>query len=60
MSYSQVTPCWNCAKKEKCTDHVKLSAAVADIHTDCISSEQGHMGAGSIILVCHRIDAKDK
>lgn len=38
MSYSQVTPCWNCTKKERCTDHVKLSAAVADIHTERIKT----------------------
>lgn len=60
MSYSQVTPCWNCHNKEKCTDHVKLNSAVNEIHKDCLSSEGGHMGAGSIILQCHRIDAKDK
>jgi len=60
MSYSQVTPCWNCLKKDRCTDHVKLNDAVVEIHKDCISEEKGHMGSGSIILQCHRIEAKDK
>lgn len=60
MSYSLAAPCWNCAKKEKCTDHVKLQAAINDIHQDCLSSEGGHMGAGMVVLQCVRIDAKDK
>lgn len=60
MSYSLSAPCWNCTKKEKCTDHVKIQSAINDIHQDCISSEGGHMGSGTIALQCVRIDAKDK
>lgn len=60
MSYSQVTPCWNCNKKEKCTDHVKINDAVQSIHSENLSTESGHMGSGSIVLNCTRIDAKDK
>ncbi len=60
MSYGFESPCFNCEKLDKCTDHVKVVKAINDIHTEHLSSEQGHMGAGSIILFCHRIDAKDK
>lgn len=60
MSYGTSFPCYNCKKKDKCTDHVKVQNAVNSIHEECISSESGHMGAGTIILQCHRIDALDK
>ena len=60
MSYSVTSPCHNCLKREKCTDHVKVQEAVDNIHHDCISSEEGHMGAGTIAIQCCRVDAKDK
>ena len=60
MSYSVSSNCWNCLKKEKCTDHIKVQKAVNDIHVDCFSSESGHMGSGTIIIQCSRLDTKDK
>lgn len=60
MSYSVNSACWNCKNQDKCTDHVKIGAAVQDIHKDCLSTESGHMGSGSIIIQCCRLDAKDK
>ena len=58
MSYSQVTPCFNCDKKEKCTDHIKLNNVVQEIHKDGYSTESGHMGSGSIILQCFNFNKK--
>jgi len=60
MSYSVQSNCWNCHKKDKCTDHVHIQNAVQEIHKDCISKESGHMGSGSVIIQCSRLDAKDK
>ena len=60
MSYGLTNPCWNCTKKDKCTDHVKILQGIQNIHDECISEESGHMGAGEIIILCHRIDAIDK
>ena len=60
MSYSVSSPCYNCHKREKCTDHVKIQEAVNNIHQDCLSSEKGHMGAGVIAIQCYRVDAVDK
>ena len=60
MSYSVSSPCYNCRKKEVCTDPVKVQEAVNSIHQDCISIEKGHMGAGTIAIQCVRLDAIDK
>ena len=60
MSYSMNSPCGNCKKQPKCTDHVKIRLAIDDIHKESMSSEAGHMGAGTIAIQCHRVDAKDK
>ena len=63
MSYSVINSCWNCVKKEKCTDPKKIQAAVTDIHSEFMSTENaptGHMDSGSIIIQCHRFDAKEK
>ena len=60
MSYSLISPCSNCKKQQKCTDEKKVRLAVDDIHTGSMSSEAGHMGAGTIAILCHRVDAKDK
>ena len=60
MSYSNMNSCWNCQKKEKCTDHVHVQNAINEIHKNCISKEEGHMGSGAIVIMCSRIDAKDK
>ena len=60
MSYSVIDVCWNCVKKNVCTDHVHIRNAVNEIHKQCISKESGHMGSGNIIIQCSRVDAKDK
>jgi len=60
MSYSVNEACWNCVKKDKCTDHVKIREAVQEIHKDALSAESGHMGSGNIIIQCFKLDAKDK
>ena len=60
MSYSIMTTCWNCTKKDNCTDHVKIKKAVEDINQDVLSSESGHMGSGSIVHQCSRMDAIDE
>jgi hypothetical protein len=60
MSYSNVNTCWNCTKKEKCTDHVHIQNAINEIHKGSLSKEEGHMGSGSIVHQCSLLDAKDK
>ena len=60
MSYSISSTCWNCTKKEKCTDHVHLREAVDEIHKGCLNTEKGHMGSGNIMHQCFKFDAKDK
>lgn len=59
MSYSVQTTCWNCTKREKCTDHVHVQNAVNEIHKNCLN-EGGHLGSGSVIIQCARLDPKDK
>lgn len=60
MSYSVISSCFNCRKKDVCTDQAKIQEAVNNIHQECLSSEKGHMGAGTIAIQCHRVDAIDK
>jgi hypothetical protein len=60
MSYSVSSTCWNCLKKEKCTDHVKIKDAVNEIHKQTASNEAGHMGSGNIMHQCFKCDPKDK
>lgn len=52
MSYSFTNTCWNCTKQEVCTDHVKVQAAITDIHTGTLNDEAGHCGSGQIIILC--------
>lgn len=50
MSYSLNTPCYNCTKKETCTDQAKVQAAITNIHHT--TKENGHQGSGTIVLAC--------
>jgi hypothetical protein len=53
MSYSIQSPCYNCEKKDACTDLKAINDGVQnDIHTK--SFEQGHQGSGTIVLMCIR------
>jgi len=58
MSYSSYNTCHNCKKQKVCTDHVKVQAAINDIHTGTLNDVAGHCGAGSIIIMCHNHDKK--
>ena len=48
MSYSVIDTCWNCVKKEKCTDHIHIRDAVNKIHEECISKQAISAGASRI------------
>lgn len=51
MSYTITSPCYNCSKKDSCTDHYDLNKAVQEvIHTK--SFVEGHKGSGYITLTC--------
>jgi hypothetical protein len=56
MSYSFSNPCFNCAKKDTCTDHKDIQAAITTIHTK--TPEKGHQGSGTIVLMCTRVQAQ--
>lgn len=63
MSYYLNVPCYNCKKCQttsetegKCKDAEKLSKAVVGIHG--ATFEQGHQGAGIIVLSCCKLDPK--
>ena len=56
MSYSLTTPCYNCKKREACTDPQKIQDAVNAIHDEPASDESGHMGGGYIMLQCFNHD----
>ena len=51
MSYSIQAPCFNCDKKDTCTDLSKITEAVqGNIHQT--SFADGHQGSGFITLTC--------
>jgi hypothetical protein len=58
MSYSVTSPCWACLRRKRednlkgCTDVDQIQEAVNKIHL--AGSDNGHLGAGSIVLACHR------
>lgn len=56
MSYSFNNPCFNCEKKEQCTDREKVQEAVNKIHENCCD-QGGHLGSGEILLMCTRCRA---
>ena len=59
MSYSVNSTCWNCKKKEDCTDLAKVQDAATEIHKNNLG-DGGHLGSGSIEIACFRLDAIDK
>jgi len=59
MSYSLNNLCWKCENEDKCTDRQDIENTINNIiHQK--SYEEGHMGAGSIILHCQYIETKRK
>lgn len=50
MSYSLQAPCFNCDKKDTCTDLKRVQEAVDTIHAT--NREDGHQGSGYITLTC--------
>jgi hypothetical protein len=55
MSYSLSTPCYNCAKKDSCTDSKEIQNAIYEIHKK--TYEDGHKGSGVVTLSCFKLDA---
>jgi hypothetical protein len=58
MSYSLNCPCFDCTKKDKCTDRASIAGAISGIH--CMPYGVGHLGAGSIDLNCINIEKEEK
>lgn len=53
MSYSIQSPCFNCEKKDTCTDAATINKAVQEeIHSRTYA--EGHQGGGTIVLACCR------
>ena len=52
LSYSLNDPCYNCNKKENCTDKQDLRDAIDKIHAKGLSNVSGHMGSGQVVLAC--------
>ncbi|MCX7924145.1 MAG: hypothetical protein N3B21_19375 [Clostridia bacterium] len=57
MSYSLITKCGECGKAATCTDRNILMGAIHGIHYNTF--EQGHQGAGTIVVNCCRQEGKD-
>lgn len=52
MSYTIQSPCFNCDKKDNCTDLKTINDAVQNgIHTKACGHD-GHLGSGTIVLMC--------
>ena len=51
MSYSIQAPCFNCTKKNSCTDLSKITAVVQDVIHQT-SFGDGHQGSGWVTLTC--------
>ena len=54
MSYSLHVPCSPCAKKSECTDRASIAGAISGIHQ--MPFGVGHLGSGSISLICHHFE----
>lgn len=54
MSYGVDTPCYNCKKKDECTDEKKLRNALNDIYDE----PETHQGAGMILMSCINLEQK--
>ena len=50
MSYSILSTCFSCDKKETCTDLKRVNEAIQLIHST--SKADGHQGRGWITLTC--------
>ena len=50
MSYGILTPCYNCDKKDTCTDAKDIADALLVIHSK--NKETGHQGSGTVVLMC--------
>lgn len=56
MSWSLTTPCFDCAKNEKCTDRHVIGGAIEAIHQMPVGV--GHLGAGNIEMECFEKEEK--
>ncbi len=57
MSYSLFSKCFECKKKDECVDIYILENAISSIHI--IGSDRGHLGSGSINLICQNLVRKE-
>lgn len=59
MSYSVNVPCYQCIKKDTCTDYKKITKTVQeDIHQT--PYDNGHQGSGTIVLMCIKMESTIK
>ncbi len=57
MSYSLITKCETCIKKDKCNDRHFINGAISGIHS-VWPAEKGHLGSGSVDLNCQNFEQK--
>jgi hypothetical protein len=55
MSYSLITKCFGCVKKDRCSDRHFLEGAISGIH-QVHPPEKGHLGSGSVELNCQNLE----
>ena len=58
MSYGLTSECGVCIKKDKCTDRHFIEGAISGIH-QVWPAEKGHLGSGTIIIQCQRLEQKE-
>lgn len=58
MSYSLNDKCVQCKKRDKCVDREFIVGAISGIHSNTL--DKGHLGSGSIDLICQNFDQKDE
>lgn len=54
MTYLLETPCYNCAKKEECTDEEEIKSNLNEIVYN-----DNHKGSGILLLSCYNVDQSE-
>lgn len=59
MSYTLVSKCGVCIKRDKCLDRHFLEGAINGIH-QVWPAEKGHLGSGTVNLNCNNFVVDDR
>ncbi len=51
MSWALENPCFDCKKKDRCTDYKKIQEAITEIHKD-----SDHVGGGTVSMDCFNLE----